>query len=234
MVYCYNNTVGSSTQIGKCIRDDEWKKIGNMQRSTKESVMTSRLQPIEQVPAELQPIMEMAKASMGFVPNSFLTMAKRPELLQALMPMMGYLVSPAATIGRDLRQMVAYMASYAAGCIYCQAHTSEGAEKNGVAAKKIAELWRFEESDLFDGAEKAALAFALASGQHPNAVEESHYAALRRYYSDEQIVDLVAVVSIFGFLNRWNDTVGTKLEPESVDYASTALASSGWELGKHG
>ena len=196
--------------------------------------MTSRPQPVENVPADLQPIMEMAKASMGFVPNSFLTMARRPELLQAMTPMMGYLVSPAMTIGRDIRQMAAYMASYAAGCVYCQAHTSEGAEKNGVSPEQIAELWRFEESELFSDAEKAVLRFALASGQHPNAVDESHYAGLREHYREEQIVDLVAVVSIFGFLNRWNDTVGTKLEPESVDYASATLSSSGWEVGKHG
>ena len=78
--------------------------------------MTSRPQPLDDIPAEIQPIMEMAKASMGFVPNSFATMARRPELLKALMPMMAYLVGPQLSIGDDLRQMVAYMARYGAGC----------------------------------------------------------------------------------------------------------------------
>ncbi|MEO9469710.1 carboxymuconolactone decarboxylase family protein [Parasphingorhabdus sp.] len=196
--------------------------------------MTSRPQPIENVPPDLQPIMEMARASMGFVPNSFLTMARRPALLQALMPMMGYLVGPGLSIGADLRQMVAYMASYGAGCSYCQAHTSHGAEKNGVAAGKIENLWRYEESDLFTAAEKAALGFAFASGQVPNAVTESHYAALRDHYSEDQILDLAAVVSIFGFLNRWNDTVGTPLEQKPTDFAGSSLTDSGWEPGKHG
>lgn len=196
--------------------------------------MTSRPQPLDTAPPELQPVMEMAKASMGFLPNSFMTMARKPELLQALMPMMGYLVGPQLSIGAELRQMVAYMASYGAGCRYCQAHTSHGAEKNGASAEKIAELWRFQDSDLFDEAEKAALAFALASGQVPNAVEESHYAALNAHYSEEQVIDLAAVVSIFGFLNRWNDTVGTPLEDAPIAFADENLSKSGWDIGKHG
>lgn len=196
--------------------------------------MASRPQPIDAVPPELQPVMEMAKASMGFIPNSFLTMARRPELLQAIMPMMGFLVGPQLSIGADLRQMVAYMASYGAGCRYCQAHTSHGAEKNGVTAEKIANLWCFEASDLFSEAEKAALSFALAAGQVPNAVAEDHYTALGQHYSEQQIIDLAAVVSIFGFLNRWNDTIGTPLEDIPVDFARTALDDSGWEIGKHG
>ncbi|GAB5486512.1 MAG: carboxymuconolactone decarboxylase family protein [Parasphingorhabdus sp.] len=196
--------------------------------------MTSRPQPLDTVPPELQPIMEMVKASMGFLPNSFMTMARKPELLQALMPMMGYLVGPQLSIGAELRQMVAYMASYGAGCRYCQAHTSHGAEKNGASAEKIAELWRFQDSELFDEAEKAALTFALASGQVPNAVEESHYAALRDHYSEEQVIDLAAVVSIFGFLNRWNDTVGTPLEDAPIAFADEKLVKSGWDIGKHG
>ncbi|MEP2988198.1 MAG: carboxymuconolactone decarboxylase family protein [Parasphingorhabdus sp.] len=196
--------------------------------------MTSRPQPLDTAPPELQPIMEMAKASMGFLPNSFMTMARKPELLQALMPMMGYLVGPQLSIGAELRQMVAYMASYGAGCRYCQAHTSHGAEKNGASAEKIAELWRFQDSDLFDEAERAALAFALASGQVPNAVEEGHYAALREHYSEDQIIDLAAVVSIFGFLNRWNDTMGTPLEETPIEFANSRLAESGWQIDKHG
>ncbi|OAO03081.1 fusion protein [Sphingomonadales bacterium EhC05] len=196
--------------------------------------MTSRPQPLDDIPAEIQPIMEMAKASMGFVPNSFATMARRPELLKALMPMMAYLVGPQLSIGADLRQMVAYMASYGAGCRYCQAHTSHGAEKNGVSAAKIDQLWRFDDSDLFSPAEKAALAFALAAGQVPNAVEDSHYDALRAHFGEEQIIDLTAVVSIFGFLNRWNDTIGTRLEAEPVAFANETLGDSGWEAGKHG
>lgn len=196
--------------------------------------MTSRPQPLDTAPAELQPIMEMAKASMGFLPNSFMTMARKPELLQALMPMMGYLVGPQLSIGAELRQMVAYMASFGAGCRYCQAHTSHGAEKNGVNAEKIAELWRFQDSEFFDEAEKAALAFALAAGQVPNAVEESHYDKLNAHYSEAQVIDLTAIVSIFGFLNRWNDTVGTPLEYAPITFADEKLAKSGWDIGKHG
>ena len=196
--------------------------------------MSSRPQPLETVPDDLDMILKMAEASMGFVPNSMRTMAKRPGLLKASIGMFGYMVGPDCTIDAGLRQMVAYMTSYGAGCRYCQAHTSHGAENAGVKADKIENLWQFETSDLFDDRERAALSFALAAGQVPNAVEDAHYDALAPHFSEEEILDLVAIISIFGFLNRWNDTMGTPLEDAPVAFAASHLTDSGWQAGKHG
>ena len=47
----------------------------------------------------------------------------------------------------------------------------------------------------------------------PNEVSEDHFAELRKHFDDTQIVELVSVLSLFGFLNRWNDTLATTLEP---------------------
>ena len=196
--------------------------------------MTSRPQPTDNVPEEIQPILAMAAASIGFAPNSLKTMARRPGLLKGLAGLMGYMFGPEISIDAGLRQMIGYMASYGAGCRYCQAHTSHGAEKFGVSAEKIAQLWCFEDSDLFESNEKAALAFALAAGQVPNAVTDSHYDALAEHYSEEQIIDITAIIAMFGFLNRWNDTVGTQLEDAPAAFAASGLGDSGWEIGKHG
>ena len=196
--------------------------------------MESRPQPLETVSDDLQMILKMVEASMGFVPNSMRTMAKRPALLKASIGMMGYMVGPDCTIDAGLRQMVAYMTSYGSGCRYCQAHTSHGAEKNGVDPKKIENLWQFETSELFDDRERSALSFALAAGQVPNGVEDAHYDALAPHFSEEEILDLVAIISTFGFLNRWNDTLGTKLEDAPIAFAGSHLAESGWSAGKHG
>ena len=160
-------------------------------------------------------------------------MARRPGLLKGLAGLMGYMFGPELSIDAGLRQMIGYMASYGAGCRYCQAHTSHGAEKFGVSADKIADLWRFEDSDLFEPDEKTALAFALTAGQVPNGVTDSHYDALAEHYSAEQIIDITAIVAMFGFLNRWNDTVGTQLEDAPAAFAASALEGSGWEIGKH-
>ncbi|MFK7979497.1 MAG: carboxymuconolactone decarboxylase family protein, partial [Saprospiraceae bacterium] len=81
--------------------------------------------------------------------------------------------------------------------------------------------------------ERAALRFGFAAGQVPNAVTEEHFAELRKHFSEKQIVDLGATIALFGFLNRWNDTMGTALEPEAVAFAEKHLVKSGWEIGKH-
>ena len=47
-------------------------------------------------------------------------------------------------------------------------------------------------------------------------------------------MQIVAVISLFGFLNRWNDTMATELEASPVEFATDALGSIEWQLGKHG
>jgi hypothetical protein len=42
------------------------------------------------------------------------------------------------------------------------------------------------------------------------------------------------VISAFGFLNRWNDTVATALEELPTTFAERELSPAGWQLGKHG
>ena len=191
-------------------------------------------QPLNELPDDLEMMLKMAEAKMGFRPNSLATMAKRPALMKGFMGLMMALAGEEFTLSEELRQMIAYMASYAAGCQYCQAHTAHGAEHAGVDAGKIENLWQYETSELFSAAEKAALAFAFAAGQTPNAVEDSHYAALNQHYSEEEILDMVGLISVFGFLNRWNDSLGTQLEDGPAQYAGAHLDGSNWKIGKHG
>jgi hypothetical protein len=46
-------------------------------------------------------------------------------------------------------------------------------------------------------------------------------------------VQSVGVISLFGYLNRWNDTMATTLEPEPLEFATQHLAKRGWQPGKH-
>ena len=170
---------------------------------------------------------------MGFVPSSMLTMAKVPGFLSAFAGLAGTISNP-GQIDRGLAQMIANMASNAAGCRYCQAHTAAHASHGGVSDEKIAKVWEFETSELFSSAKRAALCVAMCAAQNPNGVTEALFAELRNHYSELQIIHIVATISLFGFLNRWNDTVATTLEAEPAAYASGHLRASGWEIGKHG
>jgi uncharacterized peroxidase-related enzyme len=181
---------------------------------------------------ELEPIFQMVEGNMGFVPNSMLTMAHWPELVPAFGGFAGTVIG-GGELDAGLKQLLAFIVSNAAGCRYCQAHTSHNATRQGVSPEKLKAAFEFEKSELFTDAERAALRVALHAGMVPNAVSPEHMAELRQHYSDKQCVEIVAVISLFGFLNRWNDTMATTLEAHPKEFAAETLGQHGWLAGKH-
>ena len=181
---------------------------------------------------ELAESFDMTEAFMGFVPNSLLTMSRVPGLPQAFGGLAGA-VFMNGLIPPELVQLVAMMTSTGAGCRYCQAHTSHSAARIGVPEEKLAEIWSFETSDHFDDAERAALRLAFHAGQVPNAATEADFAAAREHFTDDQLAAIVSVVALFGYLNRWNDTMATALESHPSEFGERVLSAQGWEAGKH-
>mgnify|MGYP002713163328 CR=1 FL=1 len=100
--------------------------------------------------------------------------------------------------------------------------------------QKIAAVWEFETSDLFSDAERAALRLALHAGYLPNEATQADFDELANYFDEGQIVEIVASIALFGYLNRWNDTMATQLEEYPAQVAERAIGSQGWEPGKHG
>lgn len=209
---------------------------------------------------EFEIIMREAEKGMGFVPNSLHAMAKKPNILGSFSMLMANIKGFSATqtsswtgirvffknlawtlkakrqshleVPAYLKDLIALVASSAAGCRYCQAHTAHTAHKNGVEIEKLQKVWEFETSDLFSDKEKAALRFALAAGSTPNQVTPQHHEALNQHFTEAQVVEIVATIAVFGFLNRWNDSMATTLEDEPFDFAKKNL-SDHWEAGKH-
>ena len=193
----------------------------------------ARIEPIPREElAQYEPTFELVEAAMGFVPSSMRTMAKIPELFEAFSRLAGT-ITMIGELDPGLVQMVAHVASTASGCRYCQAHTAAHAAHLGVDDEKIEHVWEFETSDLFTDAERAALRVARDAAQVPNAVTDAQFATLGEHFTERQIVQLVATISLFGYLNRWNDTMATALEPEPLVYAYDHLAARGWDAGKH-
>ena len=191
------------------------------------------MQPLgrEDLP-ELEELFRLYDETLSFCPNSLYTMARRPEILRALSELITQ-IWRTGTVPTYLKPLVAMVSSSAAGCRYCQAHEAVDARMRGVPEEKIAAVFDFERSPLFDDGERAALRFALAASAQPSGVTAEDFAELRRHWDDGQIVELLAVVSLFGFLNRWNDTMGTDLEEVPSALAHRVLAEARWEPGKH-
>ncbi len=195
--------------------------------------MTANMAPLDRddVP-DLADLWQRYDDTLSFVPNSLYTMARRPEYVRALSDLIT-VVWRTGTLPAPLKPLIAVISSTAAGCRYCQAHEAVDARMRGVPEEKIAAVWEFETSDLFDDAERAALRFARDSSVVPNAATPAHFEELRRFWDEGQIVEILAVVGIFGVLNRWNDSMATELEEIPAALASERLAPAGWEPGKH-
>lgn len=196
----------------------------------------SRIQPLS--PEQLQQSDEVwgllgeMQQLAGFIPNSYATLARRPGILRAVAGLAREVMGP-GEIPEELKALVAFVSSRAAGCRFCQAHTSKTAHLRSASAERIAAAFEYETSPLFSPAERAALALARDASILPNAVTDAHFDELALYYSDDQKVELLAVISFFGFMNRWNDSAGTELEKPSLEFAEAVLRPLGWEPGHH-
>ena len=167
----------------------------------------------------------------GFVPNSIRTMARRPGMVKAFMDL-NRTVLYEGSVDEGLKMLVSLATSLASGCLYCQSHMTNLSSIYHVPDEKIAQLLDYENSALFNDAEKAALTVAFKSAQVPNQVTEPDFDELKKYFNDEQIVEIVGTIALFGFLNRWNDTMATQVEMLPAEITAGILTD--WTRGKHG
>lgn len=166
------------------------------------------------------------------LPGSVATLGHRPAILNATLGLWNAVMAPGA-VPLELKYLAGHVASMAAGCRYCAAHTASNAAQQGDGGR-IDAVWDFERSPLFSEAEHSALRFAMLAGQSPSGVTDQAYAALAAHYDDGQIVELLAAVALYGFFNRWNDSLAMPLEETPRAFAETHLAPHGWDIGDHG
>jgi alkylhydroperoxidase family enzyme len=176
-----------------------------------------RLSP-EDIPDAAKPLIQAGSQMMGFRMNDGVDMARNPDILAGVSAMISSIYGPGA-LDPQLKRLVGYVASTAAGCRYCQQHTAHGAQSQGVEADKINAAWLYQDSPLFTAAERAALKVAHLGSLAPSEVSDQDFEVLRQHFSDEACLEIVAVISMFGFLNRWNAVMDTEVENVPAAYA---------------
>jgi uncharacterized peroxidase-related enzyme len=192
---------------------------------------------VEPLPADHDPaVAELATLfleTLGFVPNSVLTMQRRPQIAQAFIALNRAVMTNAGRVTSEQKRLIALLASSVTGCRYCQAHAALAATRYGASAERLRALWDFRRSPLFSDSERAAFEFALAAASVPNAVTPEVMMQLRTHWDEGEIVEILGVIGLFGFLNRWNDSMATALEPGAATVAQEHLGHRGWTPGKH-
>jgi len=182
---------------------------------------------------ETQELADFFNETLGFCPNSVLTMQHRPAISKAFIQLNKAVMDNQGRVTSALKRMIAWVSSNASGCRYCQAHAIRAAERYGAEQEKLDNIWEYRTHKAFSEAERAALDFSLAASNVPNEVDENIKNRLYELWNEGEIVEMLGVISLFGYLNRWNDSMGTSIEKGAVDSGEKYLSKTGWNCGKH-
>ncbi|MFT4806045.1 MAG: putative peroxidase-related enzyme [Psychroserpens sp.] len=182
---------------------------------------------------ETQQLAEFFNETLGFCPNSVLTMQRRPAISKAFINLNKAVMANDGGVTSALKRMIAWVSSNATGCRYCQAHAIRAAERYGAEQEQLDNIWEYRTHSAFSDAERAALDFSLAASQVPNAVNADIKSRLYEHWDEGEIVEMLGVISLFGYLNRWNDSMGTNIEDDAIDSGNQYLGKHGFEVGKH-
>ncbi|MEC7865802.1 MAG: carboxymuconolactone decarboxylase family protein [Pseudomonadota bacterium] len=182
---------------------------------------------------DIKKMAEFFNETLGFCPNSVLTMQLRPEIASSFINLNIAVMNNKGRVTSAFKRIIAWVSSNAAGCNYCQAHAIRAAERYGAEKEQLDNVWDYKTHKAFNEAERAALDFSVAASQVPNTVDENIQKRLHQHWDDGEIVEILGVVSLFGYLNRWNDSMGTSIEKEATESAEKFLTKKGWNKGKH-
>ncbi|MDA8595752.1 carboxymuconolactone decarboxylase family protein [Flavobacteriaceae bacterium] len=182
---------------------------------------------------DVKKLAEFFNETLGFCPNSVLTMQIRPEIARSFINLNMAVMANHGRVSSALKRMIAWVSSNATGCRYCQAHAIRAAERYGAEQEQLDNIWEYRTHPAFSEGERAALDFSLAASQVPNAVDQEIKDRLYKYWDEGEIVEMLGVISLFGYLNRWNDSMGTSLEDDAVSSGEQYLGKHGWNKGKH-
>jgi len=182
---------------------------------------------------EVEELVKFYNETLGFCPNSLLTMQRRPAIAEAFVNINKAVMDNKGRVTAEQKRLVGYLTSAQTGCRYCQAHTLLAAERYGGSEERLKNIWEFRNSHLYTEAEKALFEFALAASSVPNAVDENIDKALKDHWDDGEIVEVLGVIALFGFLNRWNDSMATSLEQAADEAGQKYSSEQAWDKGKH-
>ena len=171
--------------------------------------------------------------TLGFTPNSLFTMMHRPRIAKAFLEMNQAVMENKGSVSSSMKREIAYLSSMTTGCRYCEAHAIRAAERYGSSKERLENIWEYKSNAAFSESDRAMFDLAIAASQVPNGVSEEIKARAKKFFSDGEIVEILGVVALFGYLNRWNDSMGTELENPAVKSAEKILEARGWEVGKH-
>lgn len=192
----------------------------------------ARLEPLGQVGTdEAAAALARIESLVGYRPNALATIARVPLVLERILALVDAVLRAEGGLPQNLKWLSAFAVSWSAGCPYTACHAAHGAEHLGEPVERVRAVIADPEGPLFSEAERSVLRLAAAVGR--KQADDDLAATVRGHFGEQGLAELVAVLALFGWFNRWNSTLATDLESEPASFALRELAPVGWEPGIH-
>ena len=146
----------------------------------------------------------------GNVPNMFRTMAHRPEIFETIIAHMEAVLNT-GTLPKALKELVIVRTSQLNRTPYCLASHTTIAHKLGWTETQIEALHNSSSSKEFSEREKVAIHLAEVMTLDAHGYSEAEFTRLRSFYSEGEVVELMAAIGLFNYFNRFNDLL--EMEP---------------------
>jgi uncharacterized peroxidase-related enzyme len=153
-------------------------------------------------------------------------MAHRPEIFETIIGHMEAVLNT-GTLPKALKELVIVRTSQLNRTPYCLASHTTIARKLGWSEDQIEALHDAPGSEKFTEREKVAIHLAEMMTLNPHGYSDAEFTRLRSFYSEGEVVELMAAIGLFNYFNRFNDLL--QMEPTQPASAEE-LATTGVDV----
>ena len=132
---------------------------------------------------------------------------RSPKLLYGLQILYRAIDRKGSPIEPALRALVGILISRINHCEFCTDIGESLLVKCGVSLEKLSHLDKFETDQSFTERERVALAFAQCVTNSGERVQDHLFARLKRQFSDDEIIELTAVIAYQNLSSKFNSAL---------------------------
>ena len=181
-----------------------------------------RIPPVEAADADkqVQKVYDTLEKHYGTALNPLRTMAYKPQLMRAAMTLYGAIHAPNPNLSEELKELVSIRVSQINGCRhYCVPYHTLQAKKHGASDAKIAAVAKARNNPVFSELEQLAIEYSERVTVPSMLVTDEFFDRLKSVLSNDDIVELTAVIS---FMNFWSKTIDALEVPLDDVFAEAA------------
>jgi uncharacterized peroxidase-related enzyme len=170
---------------------------------------------IDTLPDDIRTRLLAVQEKSGFVPNVFLTLARRPDEFRAFFAYHDALMDKEGGLTKAEREMIVVATSAANQCQYCV--IAHGAilrirARNPLIADQIAVNYR--KADITPR-QRAMLDFAMKVSRAAEEISDADFATVTAHgFSEDDIWDITAISAFFALSNRLANVTGMRANDE--------------------